>query len=1241
MSRTSSRLALTLALIVLVLAGGITAATAGTTGALSGRVFDTASQAPIAGAKVTATSPSGTSTTTADKNGAFTFISLTPDTYTLTVSAPAYDAASLSGITVQADQTVTYSVSLVKRLQQIGRVSSRSSASLIQPGISTDVYNISAVQQGAAATLGGGGGLNNAYSAVASVPGVFVPQGQVGQYQSIFVRGANYTQVGYEYDGVPIQRAFDQYPGSNLSNLGTQEVQVYTGTAPTGTGSTALAGFVNQVIRTGTFPGFANAVLSAGSPVPYSSVRVEGGGSSPNRLFNYYVGVGGYNQNIVYESGTQFDATYGGLLDVYRANCGTAHPTAGCYKVASGPGGSALGPNGYELGPLFWGASTLLVDRDNVANVHLGIPHRINNDGGKDDIQLLGNVVLTQTYFATSPYDWGKYYGQVITGTAGGNQPCSAAVTTNCNRYGAVALNYIDKLFYRGATGAFLQPGDVTNTQLAYFPNSPTNRGINAPIAAYEDDNYQQNGAIFKVQYQRNFNSRSYARLAAYTEYSDWLQYGMGGVNPNFYGSISADYKLGSHTRGLDFNYANQLSDKHLLNFTAAYVTSNTFRNNDSGYSNANSVVAYMVDSRNPTAGVCYGPAGGAGISCTASATNNPARYLIPSPTAPSSSLVPAAGSPSVATAATLTCGSGPCAYLVVANGNSATYNTVTPKFSTLALSDKWQVTPRLSLDLGLRYDDFKYALTSTTGDAARTFWVNNFNAFNCYDSFTQSLVAAPSANGCGALNAAGSTRYTQAQFSAVSAPFEDYPEWQPRFGGTYTVNRNDVVRFSYGKTAQPSSSAFQQYNTIQPNLISANTPFYSLGFTNPSHHIVPEESYNYDASWEHQFSGTNASFKLTPYLRTTNAEISTVLLDPKTNFVSGINIGHKNVKGLEFEIQKGDLNRNGLYGQLSYTYTFARIRFDKTPKGTTVVDGLNNSIKQYNAYTSFCAANPGDPRCTTGSSAGSAVSWTTKNMPAAACFTPSGASDPACAAGDIANPYWNAAPQGLFDPGAMYPLYNTYAGTSLYSGSNQTYIPSHVLTFIGNYKHNRFNVTPTLQFQGGGQYGVPLAVAGVNPAGGCAALPGSAATTAGDPRYAGAAIAARPYDASSCAAGLAIPDPYTHRFDPYGAFTEPNKLSGNLSVSYDVSRRATVRLDMVNVLASCFGGSKVPWSIGGNAGCDYRGYRSVGNFYNPGDAIQTIVQYPYGPNFGNVFQSTTGGQANPFQLFMSVNLKI
>ncbi len=1240
MYKTSSRLVATLSLIVAFVCSGLTAGFAGTTGALSGHVFDTASQTPVVGAKVTASSPSGSATTVTDKNGSFTFLSLSPDTYALSASDAGYDVATLSGITVQADQTVTYTVSLVKTLKQIGRVQSRSSTSLIQPGVSTDVYNISAAQQSAAATLGGGGGLNNAYSAVASVPGVFVPQGQVGQYQSIFVRGANYTQVGYEYDGVPIQRAFDQYPGGNLSTLGTQEVQVYTGTAPTGAGSTALAGFVNQVIRAGTYPGTANLNFAGGSPARYTSLKAEGGGASPDRNFSYYFGLGGYNTNIAYGANPTWDALYANPIDVYKSGCGTAHPTAGCYKgPASGPGNTVIGPNGYELGPLFYGYSTFLTDRDNVANFHFGIPHK-HGDGGKDDVQVLYNAVLTQTAFASSPNDWGPFKNQIINGTAGNNVPCAGAIVTNCNRYGPNPLNYNDKQFYAGPTGVFLMPGDITNTQVALFPNSPANRPLNSPQFADERDNYQQNGAIVKLQYQHNFNTKSYARIAGYTEYSDWLQYGQGGLNPNFNGSISSDYKLGAHTRGLDFNYANQISDKHLLNFTASYVTSNTFRNNDSGIASAGLAIAYLVDSTNPTSGLCYTPAFKP-TNCNATA----ARYVLPG-AGFGNPLAPSAGAPAIGALAGTTCGGGPCQYFTVATGNAATYNTVVPKFTTFALSDKFQVNDKLSLDLGLRYDDFKYALPSTTGNAARQFWVNNFNKFNCYDPVTQSLTQTDlNGKALAFTNPAfscsdpvlGVPRYTGATFSQISTPVEDYPELQPRFGLTYAVNRNNVIRASAGKSAQPSSSAFQQYNTIQPNLIPGpNTSYYNLGFVTPSHHILPEESFNYDASWEHQFNGSDASFKFTPYLRTTKNEISTVLLDPKTNFVGGINIGRKNVKGLEFEIQKGDLNRNGFYGSLSYTYTFARITFDKTPKGTTVVDGLNNAIKTYNAYTSFCAGNPTDARCGT----------TSTGIAGSPCYKPAAGatpikSDPACAAGDIANPYWNAGPQSLFDPAGRFPLYNTYSGGTFGSGSNQSYVPPHVLTFIGNYKHGRLNITPTAQFQGGAQYGLPLSTQGVDPAKTCTALPGAGATTAGDPRYPGAAIGALPYDASSCTGAIPIPNIFTNQYDPYGAFTEPNKLSINLSGSYDLSNKVTIRVDLVNLVSTCFGGSNVPWKAGGKAGCNYSGYRSTGNFFNPGDVIQARVAYPYGPTFSNVFQSTSAGQADPFQVYATINFKL
>ena len=45
----------------------------------------------------------------------------------------------------------------------------------MRPGTTADVYSINAKQQDRANALGGGGTLDSAYSAIATVPGAYVP----------------------------------------------------------------------------------------------------------------------------------------------------------------------------------------------------------------------------------------------------------------------------------------------------------------------------------------------------------------------------------------------------------------------------------------------------------------------------------------------------------------------------------------------------------------------------------------------------------------------------------------------------------------------------------------------------------------------------------------------------------------------------------------------------------------------------------------------------------------------------------------------------------------------------------------------------------------------------------------------------------------------------------------------------------------------------------------------------------
>jgi hypothetical protein len=151
------------ALFVVLLLNSNMCAFAGTTGGLGGRVLDAATSVAIPGAKVTLVSPSQSATTTTDSAGRFTFVSLAPDTYTLSVEELGYDALALSGINVQADAAQTLPLVLKKTLRTIGHVTSRSSGDLVRPGTTADVYSVNAAQQDRTAALGGGGNLNSAY----------------------------------------------------------------------------------------------------------------------------------------------------------------------------------------------------------------------------------------------------------------------------------------------------------------------------------------------------------------------------------------------------------------------------------------------------------------------------------------------------------------------------------------------------------------------------------------------------------------------------------------------------------------------------------------------------------------------------------------------------------------------------------------------------------------------------------------------------------------------------------------------------------------------------------------------------------------------------------------------------------------------------------------------------------------------------------------------------------------------
>lgn len=1247
MRRSTLRALTALLALVFVLSQG-TWALAETTGTLNGTVT-VQGGAPLSGASVTVSSPSQQATTTTDAAGRFSFLSLGPDTYTVTITHSGYQTITQPGVTVQSNQVSTLSFTADRALQTIGSVTSRARSELIRPGTTTDVYSINPAQQSAAAPLGGGGSLNQAYSAIASVPGVFVPIGQESWGQSVYVRGGNYTQLGYEFDGVPVQRAYDAYPSSALSALGQQELQVYTGSQPGSAQSSGLAGFVNQVIRTGTYPGTGDFELGVGAPAFYHKAQVEYGGATSDRNFSYYLATAGYNQgNRIIDpyNGSRYDQLYSSIpFASISANCGTPQATAGCYQ-----NGFGSAPNGYVWAPVTYGNDQYYGDRETIGNIHFGWPHP--KDGMKDDIQLLGQVSYLFLNFQDSLNSFGP---MAVNFFKTGNLNFNGTTYPTCGAAGVPAgapcannifgvpgtFAYNNRSIYTGPTGGALTAANLSQVSQYGFPNMPTGLPQTSatnfstrPVDPNNNGNEKINDGILKLQYTHQMGSNAFARIYGYTLYSDWLNNDPNASSNGSLAFVPTDYILPTHTRGLGFTLADQLGN-HLLDLTGGYTTANLSRWNNSLTSTGNPV-AVLVDSTNPTNGLCYGTTAGGAIAASPvyCGGSSAARYTIPTTNAAPTGLVARGNNGiTVNNASTFTCGAGPCEYLAVGSGLNGSYNNVTPKFTNVTLSDNWRVNSKLSVNAALRYDSFLYDLPAATSpggpnppgtasSAGRIAFTNSYNQFFCFSQATGAVPRVAGACPAG----------TQPVNFNINNPSQFwYGGLQPRFGATFSLDAQNVFRAAYGRFLQPTSTAYLFYNRAGADIASYDVPkFYGFGFTSAAHDIPPQESWNLDFSWEHQVRNSDLSWKVTPFLRRTRNENINVVLDPTTNFVSGIDALSSNIRGVELAVRKGDFNRQGWSGQLAYTYTFVTSRYQTLPGGATALDNVNQSVKTYNGYTSFCATNPNDPRCGT----------PTNGLAAAPCYAADGTPAPGCGPGSFANPYWNAPVQSLFDPNANYYPYNQTFGTGFSSNASSYNIP-HVATLILNYKHNRWNFTPTVQFTAGGRYGSPVQGIGIDPASGCSTLAG---TTTGDPRYPYGAAGGAPYDAQSCPGFITAPNPFTARFDTPGAFREPNELLANLSISYEASKRVTLNLVGVNVFGTCWGGTQAPWTnAGSKIGCWYgsaSGFQA-GNFYNPGNTM-TPQAMPYFPVTGFIAgQQAYGTAINPLQLFLTATVKL
>jgi Carboxypeptidase regulatory-like domain/TonB dependent receptor len=1195
-------------------------ARAGTTGSLAGTVLDSTNKAPIAGAEVKVTSPSQVARVVTDGAGRFTLLSLAPDTYTISVRHSGFESLSIVGISVFADQSQTIPILLQRSLKEIARVSSRSSLSPVRPGTGTDVYSVNPALTNAAATLGGGGGLNNVYSAIAAMPGAYVPPNQVGVNQTVYIRGGYYDQIGFEYDGVPVNRSFDNYPGNAETTLGQQELQIYTGGGQADANATGLGGFINQVIKTGTFPGYAVAGGALGSPVFYHDLRAEAGGSTPDRTFSYYVGLSGTNQDFRY-----FDQFNGAsLIDSIPYGYWPAHITTflpfypAVYPNCTNDftyNNPAVGktikfdPGCFGSYPSSYGQPSSINEREVVANVHVGIPHR--HDPGHDDVQLLYMSSANFTQFYSSLNDAGPFALGIIKQTGDVNQ-------------------WPDAFTYPGNT-QWLAPASTPAIGY-YYPGSPVPRCVNtfgppnlanacpanaqSLIPANYRDGRWDTASIAKAQYQKNLGSTAYLRLFGYTFYSNTNRATANGYGSNVsLGIGNYDYEVDSHTRGLELQFADQISGEHLISAMGSYITSDTLRYFNHNYFNGSSTqVSNFTDGSE-----CFATYSthryriGGRAPCNAFITQG----TFGSPFGSFNSGNPCTDGELPADAPACKAGA---SMLLTYLGNTADINAVVPKITTASLGDQWRPSDRWNVNASLRFENDAYGLANTN-DPAKNFWFAAAQREFCVNPVTRQPMFIPQppqsisfftpviALHCPIDRSTGTPIQTVHPNGTDGILLTNvYPSTyalsylEPRVSATYTVSPDTVLRFSAGRYAQQPQNYEIQYNTAEPNLASGLLGFIPFGFDSPLHQAQAQFSANYDFSLEHHFRGTDVAFKLTPYYRWgTNQLYETVNL-PSLGVSPSFNAGTLRVDGVELQVTKGDFEKNGISGIFSYTYTNAAEMWNDYPNSTVgPVDQYNQDIQEFNALTkagggSKCYKNNGK-----------------------------GTPDPTCAATSIFNPYYAIAPQPLLDPHGWYA-----------PGLDFPYISPNTFSLVLNYRRGNFAVTPALSLLEGTTYGTPADVQGIDPRA-CRSNQAARGITVGNPLMADYTTCTFALTADGSSPGtLYIPNPQTGTFDTFGEFRQPWQFNLGVQLSYDFTPQVSGRVIVTNLVNRCFGGSNEPWSQAyppdGNV-CGYVSniFYNGGHFYNgtsPFDkSINGVPENPYfaqsfAPSFGDAFSS-------------------
>ena len=210
-------------------------ARAGTTGKITGRVIDKATQEGLPGASVALVGTAMGAAT--DRNGDFVILNLPPGVYTLKASFIGYASVSLANVKISINQTTNVTVELTESALQADEVTVVAERPLVRQDATGTVAIVSREDL-------------QTLPVRDFVEAVQLRAGVVGEGDNIHIRGGRSNEVAYLVDGVYVEDPLFGGLGTRIHNDAIEQLEFLSGTFSAEYGD-ALSGVVNIVTREG------------------------------------------------------------------------------------------------------------------------------------------------------------------------------------------------------------------------------------------------------------------------------------------------------------------------------------------------------------------------------------------------------------------------------------------------------------------------------------------------------------------------------------------------------------------------------------------------------------------------------------------------------------------------------------------------------------------------------------------------------------------------------------------------------------------------------------------------------------------------------------------------------------------------------------------------------------------------------------------------------------------------------